>query len=75
MTYIIYMMTEISDKDLITELFDWGKYHRFTLAGIAKLIGRTKAWASLNKIALDNGEKIGLSQTTRDRIMELLDLT
>ena len=68
------MMTEISDKELARELFDWGKYHRFSLAQTAKLIGRTRAWASLMKKALDNGEKIGMSQVTRDNIIELLDL-
>jgi len=74
MTYIIYMMIQISDKELIKELFDWGKYHRFSLAETARLIRRTRAWASLAKKALDNGEDITLAQVTRDNIIELLDL-
>ena len=67
-------MIDITNKELAKELFDWAKYHRFSLAQAAKLIGRTRAWASLMKKALDNGEKIGMSQDTRDRIIELLDL-
>lgn len=74
MTYIIYMMTEISDKDLVKNLFDWGRYHRFSLAETSRLIGRTRAWGSLIKKMLENGDDISISQVTRDNIIELLDL-
>lgn len=74
MTYIIYIMTEISDRDIIKNFLDWGRYHRFSLAEQARLIGRTRAWASGVKIALDDGKEIRLSQPTRDSIVFLLDI-
>lgn len=73
-SYIIYIMTAISDKDLVRNLFDWARYHRFSLSEAARLIGRTRAWASIIKKTLDNGEDISLSQTTRDSIILILDL-
>lgn len=68
LSYIIYIMNNNSDKELIEHLLSWAKYHRFSLAEMSRLVGRTKQWGSL----LDKGRINKLQSETRNNIKFIL---
>jgi len=60
-----------NDLGLIAHFQEWRRYHRFNLSEAARLVGRSRSWATL----LEQGKITSLSQETRDNIKFLLGIS
>jgi hypothetical protein len=63
-------MNKNNDKELIQHFLTWARYHRFSLAEMSRIVGRSTAWGSL----LDRGKIRSLNFETRNNIKILLGI-
>ena len=66
--YILIIMNKNGDKELIEKFIDWCISNNFNQVKMAKIVGRTPAWASL----LVQGKIKSLNFDTRNLIIKLI---